>query len=235
MDAIVQSITDALNASLGIPLTVFLLSMIPIAEARAAILFGVRAGLHPLVAFGWAFLGSSLLAPILLLILIPIINALSRTKLFSKLGKFLYAKFESKSRALATEENPDAPKKFLSKSELKKIGGTALFVAIPLPLTGVWTGSAVASIVKIGFVKGLIGVVLGNAVACGILTLISYLFEPYLDYILLAFFIIAAAVVITLIVKLIIFKPKDVTTDAEGNADGDTHDDTTGNNTAPRE
>ncbi len=87
------------------------------------------------------------------------------------------------------------------------MGGTALFVAVPLPLTGVWTGSAVASIVKIGFVKGLIGVIAGNAVACGIITLISFLFKPYVNYITLAFLAIAVIVVTVLIIKLIIYKP----------------------------
>lgn len=216
MSEFVQSMADAMNSSLGAPLTVFLLSMIPIAEARFAIPFGMSMGLSPAVAFGWAFFGSSLVAPILLIVFIPIIKALSRTKVFSKLGKFLYDKFEKKSRSLA-EDNASAEanaddgakkKKFtLTKRDLKRMGGTALFVAVPLPLTGVWTGSAVASIVKIGFVKGLIGVIAGNVVACGIITLIGFLFADYVNYITLAFFAIAVIVVIVLIIKLIIYKP----------------------------
>lgn len=219
MDEFVQNIANAMNSSLGAPLTVLLLSLIPIAEARFAIPFGISMGLSPMEAFGWAFLGSSLMAPILLIVFIPIINALSKTKLFSKLGKFLYDKFEKKSRSLAdttestiAEQSGDSPhkKKFVvTKSDLKKMGGTALFVAVPLPLTGVWTGSAVASIVKIGFVKGLIGVIVGNAVACAIITLISFLFRDYVSWITLAFFIIAVLVVLFLIIKLILYKPKD--------------------------
>lgn len=220
MNEFVQSIADAMNASLGAPLSVFLLSIIPIAEARFAIPFGMSMGLSPFTSFGWAFLGSSLMAPILLLIFIPVINALSRTKFFSKIGKFLYDKFEKKSRSLSepdksedeiaeAESGVQKRKAPLTKRDLKRIGGTALFVAVPLPLTGVWTGSAVASIVKIGFVKGLIGVIIGNAVACAVITLISYLFLPYVNYITLAFFAIAVAVVIFLIIKFIIYKPKE--------------------------
>lgn len=214
MDTIVQSIGDAMSNALGAPLAVMLLSMIPIAEARFAIPFGIGMGLDPAQAFGYALLGSSLIAPILILTFIPIINALSRTKLFSKIGKFLYDKFEKKSRSLKADssdgEPPATPKKrFVTRSDLKKIGGTALFVAVPLPLTGVWTGSAVASILKIGFVKSLIGVIAGNVVACGIITLISYLFRDYVNWITLAFFAIAVIVVIVLIIKLIIYKPTD--------------------------
>lgn len=226
MDAFVQSIADAIQNALGAPLAVFLLSMIPIAEARFAIPSGMSMGLSPLEAFGWAFLGSSLITPILLLVLIPIINALSKTKFFSKIGKFLYDKFEKKSRSLSediqtTENKATYAEKSLTKSDLKKMGGTALFVAIPLPLTGVWTGSAVASICKTGFVKGLIGVIVGNAVACGIITLISFLFAPYVNYITLAFFIIAVAVVVFLIVKLIIYNPNKEERNTDKSPDND--------------
>ncbi len=213
MNEFVQSMANAINSSLGAPLTVMLLAMIPIAEARVAIPFGMTIGLTPGEAFGYAFLGSSLLAPILLLVLIPIINALSKTKFFSKIGKFLYDKFEKKSRSLAknTEDGSavtEKNKKFkITKSDLKKMGGTAAFVAVPLPLTGVWTGSAVASIVKVGFVKGLIGVIVGNAAACGIITLISFLFSDYQIYITIGFAVIAVIVVAVLIVKLILYKP----------------------------
>lgn len=208
MNEFVQSIADAMSSSLGAPLAVFLLSMIPIAEARFAIPFGISMGLKPFEAFGWAFLGTSLITPILLLILIPIINALSRTKLFSKLGKFLFDKFSKKSKKLADDDaQTDEKPRFFNKRDFKRMGGTALFVAVPLPLTGVWTGSAVASIIKLGFVKGLIGVVAGNAVACAILTLIGFLFADYVNYITLAFFIIAVIVVLILIIKLIIYKP----------------------------
>ena len=206
-----------MSSSLGAPLAVFLLSMIPIAEARFAIPFGISMGLKPFEAFGWAFLGTSLITPILLLILIPIINALSRTKLFSKLGKFLFDKFSKKSKKLADDDaQTDEKPRFFNKRDFKRMGGTALFVAVPLPLTGVWTGSAVASIIKLGFVKGLIGVVAGNAVACAILTLIGFLFADYVNYITLAFFIIAVIVVLILIVKLIIYNPDK--TPAEGGA-----------------
>lgn len=207
-----ENIANAINGSLGGELAVFLLSMIPIAEARFAIPFGMSIGLSPAEAFGWAFLGSSIIVPILLLVLIPIINALSKTKFFSKIGKFLYDKFEKKSHSLVgneqSEHGGEVKKKKITKSDLKRMGGTALFVAVPLPLTGVWTGSAVASICKIGFFKGLIGVMVGNAAACGIITLISFLFADYVTYITIAFFAIAVAVIVALIIKLILYKPK---------------------------
>ncbi len=221
---------DAINSSVGAELAVFLLAMIPIAEARFAIPFGMSMGLNPGAAFGFAFLGSCMIAPILLLILIPIINKLSKTKFFSKIGKFLYDKFEKKSKQVSdgdetkTEEQDGqstAKRKKITftKRDLKRMAGTAGFVAIPLPLTGVWTGSAVASITKIGFFKGLMSIIAGNAVACGIITLISFLFADYVNYITLAFLAIAIIVVIVLIIKFIVYKPNKT---AETNADAQT-------------
>lgn len=227
MSEFVNSIAEAMESALGAPLAVILLSMIPIAEARFAIPFGITMGMNPGEAFGWAFLGSSLAAPILLLTFIPIINALAKTKVFARLGNFLYDKFEKKSKSLddgnAARENSDvqnvqtAHKKKLSKRDLQKMGGTALFVAIPIPLTGVWTGSAVASIVKLGFIKGLASIVAGNAVACSIITLLCWTLEEYVDYITIAFAAIALCVVVFLIVKFILYKPKNKT--AAQNAD----------------
>ncbi|MBD5131466.1 MAG: small multi-drug export protein [Clostridiales bacterium] len=228
MTAILDNIANAMNNALGSALTVFLLSMIPLAEAKVAILFGLRMGMNPFEAFGWAFLGSSFVAPILLLIWIPIINALSRTKLFAKVGKFLYDKFEKKSRSLKTaDDSGEAPpdggkKKILTKKDLKRMGGLALFVGVPAPMTGVWTGCAVAAITKVGYVKGLIGIVLGNAVACGLLTLIGYLFGAYVDYIIYAFLAIIVIIVIVFFIKLFTFKPKD---EAEAQTATETNDD----------
>lgn len=214
MDAVVDNMAQAMSAALGPTLAVFLLSIIPIAEARLAILQGLKMGLNPGAAFGWAFLGSSLIAPILLLLFMPIINALSKTKLFSKIGLFLYDKFEKKSRALKDESKdesgPDGngqAKKSSFKADAKKIGGVALFVAVPLPLTGVWTGSAVAAILKIGFAKSLVGVLCGNAVACALITLLGYLLYDYINIITWIFFAVIAAVVLALIIKFILYKP----------------------------
>ena len=69
---------------------------------------------------------------------------------------------------------------------------------------------------------GGVHLIAGNAVACGIITLITYLFKDYVTWITLAFFIIAVLVVLFLIIKLIIYKPSDAQNGA--NADNDNSD-----------
>lgn len=209
MEEIVRQLAIDIANTIGAPLATFLLAIIPIAEARLAILCGLEMGLAPGTAFGWAFFGSSLIAPILILAFMPIISWLSKTKLFSKIGRFLYDKFEKKSHTLNIDdtETKQYGKFKITKADIKKMSGLALFVAVPLPLTGVWTGSAVASILKIGFIKSVIGVIFGNAVACTIITLIGFFFYEQRTWITIAFLIITILVVLLLIVKFILFKP----------------------------
>ena len=95
--------------------------------------------------------------------------------------------------------------------------GVFVFVAIPLPLTGVWTGSAVASIVKLPYGKAVASVIGGNLVASLIILLLCRFFNAYINYIILALAIIAIVVVIALIVKVIIHKPKTEASEATTN------------------
>lgn len=187
-------------------LVTVLISILPIVEARGAIPIGIGYGLNPALSWLYAFLGSSLIVPLLLLVLIPFVNFLRRTKLFRRIGDVLYEKFEKKSESVKNGENGNAEEK--KKNERKKLIGVLLFVAVPAPLTGVWTGSAIAAITKLPFPKAVAAVIGGNFIASGIITLLCVLFKDYVDLITLIIGIIAIIVVIALIVKIILHKPK---------------------------
>ena len=188
-------------------LVTVLISLLPIVEARGAIPIGIGYGIHPALSWLYAFLGSSVIVPILLLVLIPFVNFLRRTKLFKRIGDVIYEKFEQKSQSVKADDETqtDEQKK---KSDRKKMIGVFLFVAVPAPLTGVWTGSAIAAITKLPFHKALVSVIGGNLVASGIITLLCVLFKDYVDLITLIIGIIAILVVVALIVKIILHKPK---------------------------
>jgi putative small multi-drug export protein len=186
-----------------------LIAVLPIVEARMAVPIGLGLNLGYFQSWLFAFIGSSLIAPLLLLALIPFIKWLSRTRLFKKIGTALYDKFEKKSRSVKGAGDDAADGKESGKKELKKMLGVFLFVAIPLPLTGVWTGCAVASILKIKYWKALVSVVGGNLVASLIILVLCRFFEPYINYIILALGIIAVVIVIVLIVKIILHKPEE--------------------------
>lgn len=184
-----------------------LISILPIVEARGAIPIGIGYGLHPALSWLYAFLGSSVIVPLLLLVLIPFVDFLRRTKLFRRIGDVLYEKFEKKSESVKTEEETESAES-RKKSERKKLWGVLLFVAVPAPLTGVWTGSAIAAITKLPFWKAVAAVIGGNFIASGIITLLCVLFKDYVDLITLIIGIIAILVVVALIVKIILHKPK---------------------------
>jgi hypothetical protein len=87
-----------------------------------------------------------------------------------------------------------------------------LFVAVPLPFTGVWTGCAVGSVIGLKYRNALISVIGGNLVASLIMTLLCAFFPAYvIDWIVAVIGIIALIAVIVLIVKILTFKPKNTT------------------------
>lgn len=211
VDQIIQGALDFLQSVFVFePIIVILIAILPIVEARMAIPIAFGYNLGYFESWLYPYLGSTLIAPLLLLILIPFIKWLSNTKLFRKIGSALYEKFESKAKSAVKEEdlsqNEENGKK-LTKSDWKKALGVFIFVAIPLPLTGVWTGCAVASILKLKYPVALGAVALGNMVASGIILLLSIFFQPYIDYIILALAIIAIAVIVVLIIKIALHKP----------------------------
>ena len=210
-------------------LVTVIISILPIVEARGAIPIAFGYGIKPPLAGLYAFIGSSLMAPILIAVLLPFVKWLAKTKMFRKVGQTLYEKFEKKSQGILKDEaapsstndsgnNSDGETAIAdsslqtengksAKKDFKKMLGVFAFVAIPLPLTGVWTGSAVAAFTRLPYLKALISVIAGNLVASSIITLLCFFFQSVIDWIILAIGIIAIVVVLVLIIKIILHKP----------------------------
>ena len=225
-DKIIQTVLDFLSRVFVYPeIVTTLIAILPIVEARLAIPIGLGLGMGYIKSWLFAFVGSSLIVPLLLLVLIPFVKWLAKTKLFHKLGEVVYEKFESKSKSVGeADEDGEVPPEIRRKRDLKKMLGVFVFVAIPLPLTGVWTGSAVASIVKLPYGKAVASVIAGNLVASLIILLLCRFFNAYINYIILALALIAIVVVLVLIVKVIVHKPKNAETADPQEDDADKKD-----------
>lgn len=225
-DKIIQTVLDFLSRVFVYPeIVTTLIAILPIVEARLAIPIGLGLGMGYIKSWLFAFVGSSLIVPLLLLVLIPFVKWLAKTKLFHKLGEVVYEKFESKSKSVGeADEDDEVPPEIRRKRDLKKMLGVFVFVAIPLPLTGVWTGSAVASIVKLPYGKAVASVIAGNLVASLIILLLCRFFNAYINYIILALALIAIVVVLVLIVKVIVHKPKTAETADPQEDDADKKD-----------
>ncbi len=116
-------------------LYVFLISMLPIIELRGAIPVGIALELDPVVTYIIAIIGNILPVPFILLFITPFCNYLKKTKLFRWFPEWLEKKV-AKNEAKVTK--------------YKNIG-LFVFVAIPLPGTGAWTGALVASFIGYRF------------------------------------------------------------------------------------
>lgn len=223
IDRLIETILDFLIRVFAYPqIVTVLIAALPIVEARLAIPIGLSLKLNYLESWLFAFIGSSMLAPLLLLVLIPFIKWLSKTRFFRKIGTALYDKFEKKSKSVKIGEESGQDDLAKKRTERKKMLGVFIFVAIPLPLTGVWTGCAVASLLKMKYRNALASVVAGNLVASLIILLLCRFFEPYINWIITALGVIAIIIVVLLIIKIILHKPEEkVAEDEKGDGDGE--------------
>lgn len=192
-------------------LATILIATLPVIELRGAIPFATNPGfwgthsLNNWAAFGWSLLGSSAIVPIMALIFIPLINWLKKTKLFGKLALALENRVKSKTSNI---ENADTKSKRFSKSYWKKMLAVFIFVAIPLPLTGVWTGTCIAVFIGLDYLSTCISVIGGNVVAGLLITLILEFFPWLNGWLFYIFLILVAIIIIYEIIKHFIKKRK---------------------------
>ena len=172
MTEFIQKIVLAIFGQNPILATIFI-SMIPVIELRGAIPFGSSKeiwgdkALSVLEASVYSLIGSVIAAIIIILLMIPVFKLLKKTKIFNNLVNSFEEKFKKQSNKIEEETKE---KKHIG---LKKWLGILTFVAIPLPLTGVWTGSAIAVFLNMGFFKSLSAVCVGAFIAACIMALLS--------------------------------------------------------------
>lgn len=154
-----QLVTSLINTFQGIPaeLLVFLISLLPLLELRGGILAAGLLHVGMVKAFFLCLAGTLLPVPFILLFFRQILEWLRNTRLV-RLVRRLEDRMNRKSKQI----------------EKYKTFGLLLFVAVPLPGTGAWTGSAAAALIGIKFRHALISVVLGSIVADIIMCLLAY-------------------------------------------------------------
>ena len=190
----------------------FFISMIPVIEVKGAIPFGVSkdifgaGALTPVEAWFASTVGGFIPALFLVWAFIPIIQKLKKTKMF----RFLSEKLEQRFLSNAQKIKANAGTK--SKRNIKKWLGLFAFVAIPLPLTGVYTGSAIAGFLGIGYIQSLLAILIGNIVAGAIIVLICFVFSGYELYLFVGFIALVLLILVCKIMKKNYAKNKKVET-----------------------
>ncbi|MDR1440503.1 MAG: small multi-drug export protein [Clostridiales bacterium] len=142
-------------------------SAIPLTEQRAAIPLGIWAmGLPPLPVMAASYLGSLLPVPFILIFFGAAIGFMRKFRRLDFLTGFIDRKVRAGSK----------------KIERYKEAGLILFIAIPLPMTGLWTGSAIAAFLGFDFKKSLLCTMLGGAISALAVTAVSVFFPALLGY-----------------------------------------------------
>ncbi len=213
MSAITEAIVIWMQNNIGSKyLATILLSVVPMIEVRGAITVGTGLGINPWLAFIISCCSALVVCPFLLLLLKPLLKALKNVKWFRSIACTVEDVFRGKAKKI--DENAkelDSETMMLTikqrnrKSTFNKCVGVFLFVAIPIPLTGVWTGSAVAAFLDLEYKYSIISIVIGNFVAGLIITVLNIILAQYASIILLvlgAFMVISViSLVITIVVK----------------------------------
>jgi len=200
-DAIINFFKELTNNEI---LTVIIISMIPIIELRGSVPVAFAMGLNPFTVFFIAVLGTSLVVPFLLLLLRPILTALKKVKFIGKIAESIEDMLKNKADKVVKKAEASGKIVNGKLSEKFKFFGVMAFVAVPLPGTGAWTGSAVAAFLDMRFLPALISIILGNISAGIIMTLLSLFFINYLDVILTVFLFIVVLILITYVVTIIL-------------------------------
>ena len=137
---------------------VFIVSMVPILELRGGLIASSLLGIGVYKAVFLCILGNIVPIPFILLFITPIFNWMKKTKLFRPMVEKLENKSMSKSDQIQKYE----------------FWGLALFVGVPLPGTGAWTGALIAALLGIKLKKASLSIFIGIIIATVIMTVISY-------------------------------------------------------------
>ena len=186
-----------------------IMSFVPLIELKGGIVFARGVGFDFLYAFLFAYLGSTLVFFPIYFLLKPILNLIKKIKIFSRLAFKVEDYFNGKAEEALqaqTDKNKKKDGKFLKQL------GVFIFVAIPLPMTGVWTGTAIAVFLNLKFKDAILPVVIGNFIAGLIISIlaqicISLWSIAVLDYILYGLFALALIFLVVLIIKIAKRKP----------------------------
>ena len=160
LDKLVGFFTMLLGGKLSGGIICFIISLFPVLELRGGLLAASPAFLDVPIqtALPLCILGNLLPIPFVLLLIERIIILLEKGRHTGKIALWLRNKVEK------------------HKGQIEKYGfwGLVLFIGIPLPGTGAWTGSLVAALLHMSFKKSFLACILGVLMAAAIMCVVSY-------------------------------------------------------------
>lgn len=194
-----------------------ILSLIPLIELKGGIVFARGVGFSFFEALGLCYLGSTIVFIPVFFLLRPILDLLKRIKWFNKFALKVEGFFSKKAEKAVKNQEVGSGKKPKSEKFYKMLG-VFIFVAIPLPMTGVWTGTAIAVFLNLKFKDAILPIVIGNLIAGVLISLLAELCKAIwtiksLDYILWGLFALAVILLVITVIRLAKVKPKETDQD----------------------
>lgn len=157
-EAIANWMNDTLSGFLPPEIIVFLVSMMPILELRGGMIIASLYGFSLFKAFALCILGNIIPIPFILWFVTPVFTWLKKRKHLRSIVEKLERKAEGKS----------------DRIRKASFWGLLIFVGIPLPGTGAWTGCLIASLLDLDKKKSTFAAVLGVLMAAVIMAVVSY-------------------------------------------------------------
>lgn len=186
-------------------LSVLLISAFPLIELKGAIPIGAKLGVSLWQTAGLAYLGSTLVCIPVFFLLIPIFNLLKKIPFIKRFIEKVESVLYGKAKKIALKAKGVDDEKYARRLMARAL---LIFVAVPLPVTGVWTGTAIAVFLGFKFKEAVFSLAAGNLIAGAIITLLTFFFKDYVDYIILGLAVLAVVMLVFFIVKVIISKPE---------------------------
>jgi uncharacterized membrane protein len=162
VERIVEGIIALFSGLQGIPfgkeIIVFIISLMPILELRGGLIAASLLGLEPVRSYIISVVGNIIPVPFILWFINIILDWMRNSKRFKKVAKWLDGKVEK------------------HKKQIETYGfwGMVLFVGIPLPGTGAWTGCLIAAVLNMNRKKAFLAAMIGIFMASIIMMLISF-------------------------------------------------------------
>ena len=158
MEVLVQWFTDNLSQHISREAIIFIISMIPILELRGGLLAASLLKVSAVKAIPLCIVGNIIPIPFILLFIRQIFKLMKKTKVFRGIIEKLESRAMGKSDSIKRYE----------------FVGLMLFVGVPLPGTGAWTGSLIASLLEIDIKKSSLAIFCGIIMATVIMYVVSY-------------------------------------------------------------
>ena len=158
MQNIINFIINILSNKVSKELIVFIISLCPLLELRGGLICASLFKMPFLKSIPIVIIGNILPIPFILLLIEKILISMEKWHLTKNIATYIRNRAEK------------------NKSQIDKYGffGLCLFVGIPLPGTGAWTGSLIAALFHMDYKKSILSIFLGIIIAFIIMSIVSY-------------------------------------------------------------